>query len=171
MKELIDFSSLDEAFGLPTTEPVLVDWDECCFHTEEAEPWNKGLTGLDYGSYGEDNPTKRKEVRQKLSEAAVKKWKDPEYRKSQCAALSKARRANPVGNKSRTGYKNKPHHTAALIKSNISRSKLYNITKGETSHKSTMREFCEMYGYSVASCRNCLRKSETYKGWVFTLVE
>ena len=42
MKELIDFSSLNETFGLAPMEPVLVDWDECSTITAEAHPWNKG---------------------------------------------------------------------------------------------------------------------------------
>ena len=29
MKELIDFSSLNEAFNLPVSEPVWVDWGDC----------------------------------------------------------------------------------------------------------------------------------------------
>ena len=45
MKELIDFSSLNEAFGLPPCEPVWVDWAERCEETHKAgHPWNYGLT-------------------------------------------------------------------------------------------------------------------------------
>ena len=40
MKELIDFSSLDEVFGLPPTEPVLVDWEECC------DVFSTGVSGM-----------------------------------------------------------------------------------------------------------------------------
>ena len=47
MKERIDFSSLDEAFGLSPSEPVLVDWDEVSTLLEEAEPWNKGIPHTD----------------------------------------------------------------------------------------------------------------------------
>lgn len=30
MKELIDFSSLNETFNLPYMEPVWIDWEQCC---------------------------------------------------------------------------------------------------------------------------------------------
>lgn len=53
MKELIDFSSLNEAFGLPACESVLVDWSNCDStatvgfkHAEETrKAISEGLTG------------------------------------------------------------------------------------------------------------------------------
>jgi len=81
MKELIDFSSLDEAFGTPPIAPVLVDWDECCIeihagtsafdgytHTEEAKK------RISEKTKGENNPrygvkVKGTALAQKISEA------------------------------------------------------------------------------------------------------
>lgn len=42
MKELIDFSSLNEEFNLPTIEPVWVDWSECCTVINEASSGFEG---------------------------------------------------------------------------------------------------------------------------------
>ncbi|WNL50970.1 intron-associated endonuclease II [Synechococcus phage S-CREM2] len=71
MKELIDFSSLDEAFGLAPMEPVWVDWEECCEiieggtsgfqgyrHTEETKDKWRGANHWNWkGGISKDSPS------------------------------------------------------------------------------------------------------------------
>ena len=126
MKELIDFSSLDEAFGLPMSEPVLIDWDECCIVTDEAEPWNKGKVGVQEGLRGEDNPAKRPEVRERIAGTLREYYKTTPFTEAQ----DRGRRHGKGGKKGRvqppeekakqiaaqTGKKRKPHSEATKQK-------------------------------------------------------
>ena len=108
-------------------------------------------------------------MRKAQSKAAIKKWKNPEYRKSQCAALKKAAKGQP-GNKFRVGMKNKPHHREALVKSNRDRAVVYEIKKGTKTLCMTRQAFCKWFGYSIGSMYLSLRKRGHYKGWVFSPV-
>ena len=52
MKELIDFSSLDEAFGIEASAPIWVDWSECTHSHQDCSgrwaqfgnQWAKGIS-------------------------------------------------------------------------------------------------------------------------------
>ena len=57
MKELYDFSSLNEAFGLPPCEPVWVDWNNC-------ETIHEGRSAFEGKKHTEETKQKMSKKRQ-----------------------------------------------------------------------------------------------------------
>ena len=77
MKELIDFSCLDEAFNLPVGEPVWVDWEECCYDTHLPISGNAGINHTEETKAKISKARKgivfSEETRRKMSEAAKRR--------------------------------------------------------------------------------------------------
>ena len=143
MKELIDFSSLNEEFNLPQMEPVLVDWDECS-HTL-SEP-TKGFPVLD-------------ETRKKMSEFAKKRFSTPEGRE-QLKQNGKVTMAKMAG---RSDFQEK-RLKGLRAKCEIT----WTVQKGEIVEQLTLKEFITKHGGNLGSLKQMLWRKGAYKGWTFT---
>lgn len=112
-----------QAFGAALTEE---DFDSEDFIPGIASPWNKGKTGLGYGCFGEDNPAKRPEVKEKIAETLREYYETNPLTEAQRESRRHGRggkkgRVQPPEEKAKqiaaqTGKKRKPHSEATKQK-------------------------------------------------------
>ena len=146
MKELIDFSSLDEAFGLPMSEPVLVDWDEC---TEVISGTTKGF---------------------KLTEGAKKLLR--EHGKRRAASPEGRVHLSRNGTTTMTKMQGDVEFQKKRLKGLRAKCELtWNIQKGDVTEQLTLKQFIDKHGGNLGSLKQMVWKKGAYKGWVFTKQE
>jgi len=138
MKELIDFTSLDEVFGFPPRDKVWVDLSECCEITQVARPWNLGVTHDE-------------ETRKKISDAHKGRIIDGEWARK----ISQSKMGHPVTEDN-------------LKKLIASRVNTFTIKSpcGKIITRTNMSEFCREFNLHKGCVSQVLSgKLLQHKGW------